>query len=737
MPEFGRLSRRTFIAAGVVAGGGLTLTVWLRRTFREPLLPTGEATLAPNAWVRLGSDGWLTVIVDRAEMGQGVSTALPMLVAEEMDAEWDRIRFEFAPAHKAYYGSGGMQVTGGSTSVRDAWLPLRQAGATARAMLLAAGALELGVDQSTLRTEPGLVVHPPSGRRIPYAALAERAGQLPVPDAVPLKDPASFRLIGRPTPRLDTREKVTGRAVFGIDAGPTDALVAVVARCPVFGGRVATVDDGAARRVPGVVDVVSIEEGVAVVADGYWAATQGRRALAITWDEGSLASLDSDAMRRQMADLAGSAGREARMVGDPAAALAGAATRLEAEYHLPLLAHATMEPMTCTADVRSDEVTVWVGTQFQAGPMLIAGGARGTAAKVAGVPIDRVDVITTYLGGGFGRRSEQDFVAMACQVSKAVGRPVRLVFSREDDLQHDFYRPPSLHRIAAGLDAAGTPVAWRHRVVAPSIMARFMPGFVPDALLHLAGPLKGGIDGTAVEGVVDLPYALPALEVTYARADLGVPVGFWRSVGHSSNAFVVESFIDELAVAAGQDPVAFRIGLLANAPRHRAVLEAVATAAGWGTPLPAGRGRGVAVHESFGSIVAQVAEVSVEGGRPRVHRVFCAVDCGTVVNPDTVVAQMEGGIGFGLSAALGEEVTLSKGRVVQSNFHDYPVLRMSAMPVVEVLLVPSGDPPGGVGEPGTPPIAPAVANALFALTGERIRALPIRLSSPAGVPRPD
>lgn len=725
----GRISRRTLITAGVTAGGGLALAIWLRRSLREAELVPGDAALAPNAWVRLASDGWLTVVVDRSEMGQGVSTALPMLVAEEMDAEWDRIRFEFAPAHSAYVNPlTGMQLTGGSTSVAGAWRPLREAGAAARAMLMAAAAAQLGVEASTLRTEPGAVVDPASGRRIPYAALADAAGRLPVPEEVTLKDPATFRLIGTPTPRLDTAEKVTGRAVFGLDAGPADALVAVVARCPVFGGRLVSVDDAAARRVAGVVDVVTIEEGVAVVASGYWAAQKGRQALVLEWDEGPLATLDSAEIRRRMAALAEGPGREAARRGEPAAAVAAAPRRLEAEYDLPFLAHVTMEPMTCTADVRPDGVTVWAGTQFQVAPAWAGGGARGVAARAAGVPIDRVELITTFLGGGFGRRSEHDFVAMACQVSKAVGRPVKLVFSREDDLQHDFYRPASLHRITAGIDGSGAPVAWRHQVVAPSIMARFLPGFVPDFLLRLAGPLKGGIDATAVEGIVDLPYEVPAFEVSYAQADLGVPVGFWRSVGHSGNAFVVESFVDELAAAAGQDPVAFRMGLLAGAPRHRRVLEAVAAAAGWGTAAPEGRARGVALHASFGSIVAQVAEVSVQDGRPRVHRVTCAIDCGVVVNPSTVVAQMEGGIGFGLSAALGERVDLARGRVVQSNFHDYRVLRMAEMPAVDVILLPGGGEPGGVGEPGTPPVAPAVANALFALTGRRLRSLPLALS---------
>lgn len=728
--ESGGVSRRVFLTAGALAGGGLALAILIRRGMHDAPPGPGDAALAPDAWIRLGADGWLTVMVDRSEMGQGVSTALPMLVAEEMDAEWDRVRFEFAPANSAYYNPAmGMQVTGGSTAVRAAWHPLRQAGATARAMLLAAAADQLGVAVDTLVTEPGVVVHPASGQRLTYAALAEAAGRRPVPARVPLKDPATFRLIGRSIRRLDTPAKVTGRALFGIDAGPADALVAVVARPPVFGGRVESVDDAAALAVPGVRAVVRIAAGVAVVADNYWAADQGRRALRVRWSEGAVAALDDAAVWRRLTALAEGPGRRVQQEGEAAAALAGAVHRVEAEYRLPFLAHATMEPMCCTADVRADHVTIWAPTQFQAGPRYLAGGgARGVAAREAGVSPDEVEVITTFLGGGFGRRSEQDFVREAVQVSKAVGRPVRVIFSREDDLRHDFYRPASLHRLTGGLDASGRPVVWRHRIVSPSITARFIPGAVPDAVAHLAGPLRGGVDDSAVEGIRELPYAAGALEISYAQADLGVPVGYWRSVGHSGNAFVVESFVDELAAAAGADPVAYRRALLTAAPRHLRVLDAVAEAAGWGSPLPEGVARGVAVHESFGSVVAQVAEVSVGEGVPRVHRVVCALDCGTVVNPDTVVAQMEGGIGFGLSAALYEGIRLDRGRVVQSNFHDYPVLRMREMPRVEVVILPSTDPPGGVGEPGTPPIAPAVANALFALTGRRIRDLPIRLS---------
>lgn len=730
MRRSGAVSRRVFITASVAAGGGLALAIWARRFLHEPPLDPAAAALAPDAWVRLGTDGWLTVMVARSEMGQGISTALPMLVAEEMDADWDRVHFEFAPANAAYYNPAmGVQATGGSTAVWTAWTPLRQAGATARAMLLAAAAERLGVTVDSLRTESGMVVHDPSGRRLDYGELAEAAGELQVPAEVPLKDPSQFRLIGTDRRRLDTHDKLTGRAVFGMDAGPADTLVAVVARSPVIGGRLERFDDSAARAVPGVRDVVRISSGVAVVADGYWAATQGREALIVVWDEGDHAALDSASISRTMRELADGSGRSVRQEGDADEALAAAAKTVEAEYELPYLAHACMEPMNCTADVREDGVTVWAPTQFQAGPRYMAGGGtRGAAARIAGVSLDQVEVITTYLGGGFGRRAEVDFVIDACETSKAVGRPVRVIYSREDDLQHDFYRPASFHRLSAAVDSTDQPTAWRHRVVSPSILRRFIPGAIPDFITHLGGPLKGGVDPAAVEGIADLPYAVGALDITYSEADLGVPVGYWRSVGHSSNAFVVESFVDELARAAGQDPVEFRRRLLAGHPRHLRVLNAAAQASGWGTPPAEGRARGVAVHESFGSFVAQVAEVSVEDGRPRVHRVTCAIDCGIVVNPDTVRAQMEGGIGFGLSAALGEQVAIEGGRVVPGNFERYPILTMSQMPAVEVLLVPSGDAPGGVGEPGTPPIAPAVTNALFTLTGQRIRSLPIQLN---------
>ena len=720
------MKRRQFLERSAAAGAVLTLGFTVSGCGDEAPPDPGGASFAPDAWIRIQRDGSVLVMVDRSEMGQGVSTALPMLVAEELDADWSTVRFEYAPAHDAYKNPLNLgQLTGGSTSVMGAWVRLREAGARARAMLLSAAAATWGVPESECITASGEVVHQPSGRRSGYGMLTERAAQLPVPTRVSLKNPAEFRLIGKAVPRLDLTAMVTGRTIYGTDPRPEGVLTAVVARCPVFGGTLVSLDDSAARSVPGVRDVVRIEDGVAVVASGYWPASKARQALKLEWNEGSLADLSTGAISERLRELGLREGRKAWQRGDPSQARAGGTSRIEAEYELPYLAHACMEPMNCTAHVRSDAVDVWVPTQTQWLPGLVGGGTRGLAAKIAGVPEDRVRIHTTNLGGGFGRRSEVDFVREALQVSKAVGAPVRVVWSREDDIQHDFYRPVSYHRLSGGLDESGTPVAWYHHVVAPSILARFIPGWIPGPLLRLAGPLKGGIDPTAVEGAIHLAYQVPNVEVRYTQADLGVPVGFWRSVGNTHTAFVVESFVDELAAVAKEDPVEFRRKLLAPGSRHRRVLDAVAEQAGWGSPLPTGMARGIAVHESFGSWCAQVAEVSLEAGAVRVHRVVAAFDCGTVVNPDTVVAQIEGGIGYGLSAALMGEITIGQGRVQQSNFADYPVLRMNQMPRIEVHLVPSGDAPGGVGEPGTPPIAPAVVNALASLTGRRIRRLPL------------
>jgi isoquinoline 1-oxidoreductase beta subunit len=696
------MDRRDFLQTTGAAGAALVIGI---------RLPTqAAAPLAPNAWLRIGADESVRVLVDRSEMGQGVATSLPMLLAEELEADWTKVRIEFAPAAREYFNPlFGMQGTGGSTSVRAAWTPLRQAGAAAREVLIAAAAQTWGVDRATCRAERGAVTHEPTRRRLTYGRLVGRAAALPVPTDVPLKSPKDWRIIGKPTKRLDTPPKVTGAAQFGIDVRVPGLLVAVVARCPVFGGKMKSFDAAAAKAVPGVRHVVPISSGVAVLADGYWPAKKGRDALKIEWDEGPNAGVSSASISRLFAEGAARPGAVARHDGDPDRGITAAARTIEATYEMPFLAHATMEPMNCTAHVRADGVDVWAPTQFQT-------MAQQVGASIGGVPPEKVRVHTTYLGGGFGRRFELDFIQEALEASKAGGgAPVKVIWSREDDTQHAQYRPANYHRMRAGLDGGGRPVAWTHRIVAPSIMARVFPNTV-----------QNGLDAEAVEGGKEMAYGVPNVHVDYVLTDTGIPVGFWRSVNNSFNAFAVETFIDELAAAAQADPYEYRRGLLANAPRHRGVLELAATKAGWGAPLPASRARGIAVHKSFESFVAEVAEVSVSSaGEVRVHRVVCAVDCGMYVNPDTIEAQMQSGIVYGLTAALKGAITIDRGRVQQGNFHDYPMLRMDEMPVVEVHIVPSTEAPGGVGEPGTPPIAPAVANAIFAATGKRIRKLPI------------
>ncbi len=729
------VTRRDFVKAAAAVGAGLSLAVYFQGCGNgAPPAPAGE--FAPDAFLRLSPDGTVTVVIGRSEMGQGPTTGLAMILAEELDADWNRVQFVQAPAAKAYYNPAlQAQATGGSTSIRTGWMPMRQAGATARAMLVAVAASRWGVPAAECSTAAGVVRHDSSGRSLDYGALAADASALDVPRHVPLKDPAEFRLIGRRLDRLDNPDKVRGAATFGIDARVPGMAYASVERSPVFGGQVATVQgEAAARAVPGVVAVVRLDDRVAVVAEHYWQAVKGRRALTITWEEGAAAGIDSAGIHTQLgALLEAPEGKVARQVGNAAEALSKVGTPITARYDAPYLAHATMEPMNCTAWVHDGKVEVWAPTQFQAGPgFLNKGGARGVAADAAGVSTSDVTISTTFLGGGFGRRLEVDYVAEAVQIAKAAKRPVQVVWSREDDVQHDYYRPITAHALEAALGPDGMPVAWRQRIACQAIIRNWLPGWLPDWTLGLAGALEHGVEGSAVEGSADMPYAVPNLEVDWRELKLPVPVGYWRSVGHSQNSFVTESFVDELAAAAGQDPVAYRRALLKDEPRVRAVLDLAADKSGWGTPLPAGRARGAAVVRSFGSIVAEVAEVSVtKAGVIQVHRVTCAVDCGTAVNPGLIEAQMQGGIVFGLTAALHGEITIEKGRTVQHNFYDYEMVRMGAAPVVEVHIVPSAEPPGGVGEPGVPPIAPAVANAVFALTGKRLRKLPLDLSSTA------
>jgi len=697
-------SRRDFLKTSALAGGGLVIGFTLPGAAR---LAEAASDTAMSAYLRISPDDRITVVCGLSEMGQGVHTAIPMLVAEELEADWSRVAVEQAGVDKAFANPiFGIQATGGSTSVRGHWEPMRKAGAAAREMLIGAAAQAWKVDRGECRAEKGMVIHK-SGRKLSYGRLARRAAKQPVPANPKLKDAGQFKLLGHGLKRLDTPPKVNGKAKFGLDVYLPGMLTAVMARPPVPGGKVVSVDDAKAKAVPGVRQVIQIPAGVAVLADGYWAAKLGRDALEIQWDHGALATLSSDGVSKLLAEKAAAGGAVARNEGDVKSAVA--AKTLTAQYEAPYLAHACMEPMNCTAWVRPGGVEIWAGTQSQ-------GPTQGILSQVAGVAPGKVKVNTMYLGGGFGRRFAPDFTIAATLLSKISGKPVKLVYSREDDMQAYFYRPAAVVRLAGGLDASGRPVSFAAGVASPSIMAG--SGFMkipPD-----------GVDRMAVEGIADCPYDIPNLRVEYARAEPGVQVWFWRSVGHSQNIFFTESFIDEMAAAAGKDPFEFRRGLLGKQPRYKGVLELAAEKAGWGRPLPAGVHRGIAVAQSFGSYVAEVAEVSVAAdGAVKVHRVVCAVDCGRTVNPVIIRRQIESAVVFGLTAALYGRISFKDGRVEQANFDTYPVLRMEEMPKVEVHIMPSTEANGGIGEPGTPPIAPAVTNAIFAATGKRIRSLPI------------
>jgi isoquinoline 1-oxidoreductase beta subunit len=711
------LSRRAFLATTAAAGGGLliglTLPEGLRRAFAQPP-PAAAPKIVPNAFIRIAPDDAVTILLKHSEMGQGVSTSLPMVVAEELECDWRKVGFENAPADIVYaHTVYRAQMTGGSTSTWESFDQLRLAGAAAREMLIAAAAAQWGVPAGECRAENGAVIH--GDRRARYGELADAAAKLPVPESPKLKDPKDWKIIGRPTHRLDSSVKVTGQAEFGMDVRRPGMLTAVVARSPWFGGKARSFDAGKAKAVPGVVSVVEIPSGVAVLGENFWAARQGRNALEIDWDPGSMAHHSTAAQREDFLQRVRTPGAVAAKKGDFEAAMARAAKTLEAEYEVPYLAHAMMEPLNCTAEIKDGACEIWTGTQFQTGD-------QAAAAKIAGVKLDQVKVHTLFLGGGFGRRANprSDFVSEAVHLAKAAGKPVKVVWTREDDTRGGYYRPMWVSRVRAGLDAEGKPIAWAHTIVGQSILAGS----------PFAAMIQNGIDETSVEGAADAPYltAIADHRVDLHSPELPIPVLWWRSVGHSHTAFVVESFIDELAHAAGQDPLDFRRALLPADSRLRRLLDSAAEGFGWGKPLPAGHAAGIAVHESFGSAVAQAAEVSVDGGRIRVHRVVCAVDCGPVVNPDGVEAQMQSGVVFGLSAALYGEITFRDGQVEQSNFHDYPVLRLADMPRIEVRIAKSNEKMGGIGEPGTPPIAPAVANAVFALTGKRLRSLPLRLT---------
>jgi isoquinoline 1-oxidoreductase beta subunit len=701
------IDRRSFLR--VSAAGGAFLIGGTIPGLSEATAQSA-GVFAPNVWVRIAADDSATIVLSMLEMGQGVMTSMPMLLAEELDLDWSKVKTEWAPADPRYGNPnfGGLQLTAGSNSVRGMWKLLREAGATARAMLVTAAAQTWSVPENTCTTEKGEVVHTTSGRRLRYGALVGRAASLPVPGNVPLKNPRDFKLAGQSLPRLDIPEKVNGTAGFGLDVQRPGLLTARVVRCPVFGGKVESFNTTKAMAVPGVRHVVKISGGVAVVADNYWAASKGAQALEVKWNEGPLANLSSAEIRRRYVALAEQPGKVARNDGDANAALKSNTRAFERVFEVPFLAHACMEPMNCTADVRADRCDVWVPTQGQT-------ASHEAAIAASGLPRNAVNIYTTYLGGGFGRRGEADFVADAVETSKAVGKPVKVVWTREDDMQHDYYRPVTYLRMWGAVDTAGKPSVFMQRIIQQSLLKRLGP-LPPD-----------GVDPISVDGSATLPYDIPNIRVEYTETDPGIPYGFWRSVGASVQGFVVEGFIDELAAAAGKDPYQFRRDLLGKHPRHRAVLDLVAEKSGWGKPLPSGRTRGIAMMEAFGSILAQVAEVSVSNGNLRVHKFWCAVDCGWTINPDTIKAQIEGGTLYGLTAALKGEITIQNGRVTQRHFNDYQMVRMNESPEVEVHIVPSVEAPGGIGEPSTALAAGALVNAVAAATGKRIYKLPIRL----------
>jgi isoquinoline 1-oxidoreductase beta subunit len=702
--------RRDFCRRTAFAGGGLVLAMTLPAFAGRARTGAANSHAAPalNAWLRIGPDDSITVLVDRSEMGQGVYTALPMLLAEELEIDLDRIEVVAAPVGDAYVNpANGGQVTGTSNSIQDAWEKLRTAGAQARAMLIAAAAKQWRVDPAECRAAGGRVTNA-RGNSLRYGELAEAAAKLPVPKDVKLKPAAEFRLIGKPQARLDTPSKVDGTAEFGLDVKLPGMVYAVIALCPTLGGKAAAVDAAAAEGLPGVRRVMSTSSGVVVIADHFWQALKARNALKITWDPGANAHLDNAAFRASLDRTAAAApGLEAKMTrGDTASALKGAEKTLSAVYELPLLAHATMEPMNCTADVRADRCDLYVGTQVQQ-------GAQAAAADAAGLKPERVNVYTTLLGGGFGRRLEVDFIPAAVEASKALGIPVKLVWTREDDMTHDLFRPPAREEVSAGLDAHGKLLAFGLHITSPSITARASPPTVA------ADPFD-----SVIEYAQNFPYAVPNYLLSFSRQEIGIDVGYLRSVSHAPNCFAIECFLDELAASASKDPLELRLELLADKPRHTAVLKEAARRANWRHPPP-GRFQGLAFMEGYTSHIAQVAEISVSAGALKVHKITCVIDCGQMVNPRIVESQVESGIVYGLSAALWGDITLRAGQVRETNFHTYRVLRSNEMPDLDVHLIPSEAAPGGIGEAAVPPVAPAICNALFAATGKRLRRLPI------------
>ena len=701
-------TRRAMVKATVVASGGFVLGVSMPRLAPAFAAET-SADFAPNAFIRIDQDGKVTFTIPQVEMGQGIYTALSMVLAEELDAPFEQVTAVAAPPNDKLYANPllGFQVTGGSTSVRAFWDPMRIAGAAARAMLVKAAAAKWSVDPASCRTENGAVFHDASAQNATYGELARAAAGLTPPQNPPLKSPANFKLIGKPLKRLDTPDKVNGKAVYGIDARPPGVKIATLASCPVFGGKVAHVNDGAAQSVPGVRQIVVLDDLVAVVGDHMWAAKQGLAALEVTWDEGPNANVTTADVLNGLVAASEKQGAVAKSTGDIAAGL-GEGTKLEAAYHVPFLAHAPMEPMNCTVHVQADGCEIWVGNQ-------VLSRTQAIAAEVTGLPIEKVIVHNHLIGGGFGRRLEVDYIAKSVRIAQKVDGPVKVIWTREEDIQQALYRPFYFDRFAASL-SNGKITAWSHKIAGSSVLARWAPSTFED-----------GLDADAVDGAIDFPYDTPNLHVQYVHAEPpGVQTCFWRSVGPGHNIFVIESFVDELAHAAKQDAVVFRRAHLAKEPRLLACLDLAAEKAGWGSALPARVGRGVACQSVFGSYVAAIVAAEVDAnGEIAIRRVTAAVDCGTIVNPDSVEAQIQGGLIFGLTAALYNEITIAKGRVQQSNFNNYRMMRINEAPAIDVHLIRNGEAPGGIGEPGTSIAAPALANALFAATGVRFRSLPI------------
>ena len=699
-------ARRTFLKSTAAVGGSLVIGVSLPGFIRGA---QAAADSKMNAWVRIGSDNTVTVFCARSEMGQGVVMALPTLVAEELEVDLNKIKVEFAPPGEDYINAMlGGQITGGSTSVRDGWDKLRIAGAQGRMMLTEAAAQKWGVDASKLKASNGWITGP-GGKKASYGSLAEAASKLTPPKEVALKDPSKWRYIGKPLKRLDTANKLTGKTEFGIDVKLPGMLYASLAQCPVIGGKVVGVDDAKAKSMPGVKHVVKINDGVAVVADSWWQAKQARDALKITWDEGPGKSLSTESVFKGLADAMSRPGAVIKTAGNAADGIKGAAKKVEATYEMPFLAHSPLEPMNFTADVRKDSALLIGSIQFQQ-------LAMGMAAAITGLKPEQITIKTTFLGGGFGRRIDCDYMAQAVEISKAVGAPVKLVWTREDDMTHDFYRPASLTQMSAGLDASGRPIALSFKMSSPSVTSRLFPPLVKD-----------GVDPLMTEAIL-VPYDIPNQSVSTVIYDTGLRVGYLRSVSHALNVFANESFIDEMAVAAGKDPYEYRMSLLEKQPRFRNVLKLAADKAGWGKPLPKGRARGIGLMEGYETYMAQVVEASVVNGQIKVHRVVVAVDLGRMVNPNIVEQQIESNIIFGLQVALYGNITLKDGRVQQTNFHDFKLPRMPETPKIEMHIVKSTEKPGGIGEPGMALFSPTLANALYALTGKRLRKMPFSLA---------